>query len=154
MNDATIVALIILVGVFILIGITIVSAGVEAAIKLWGIMGALTGVAFGAITSYYFTNKSNQHEIRQAQDQKQAAVLALNKAASKAGEINGFVTSLTSALKERIVKVHDKAARDISSDNKKSSLPTLEIGDVELLEKAEQASAQLKDIQALKDTIQ
>ena len=46
MNDATIVAVIILVGVFILIGITIVSAGVEAAIKLWGIMGALTGVAF------------------------------------------------------------------------------------------------------------
>jgi len=154
MNDATIIAVIILVGVFVLIAITIVSAGVEAAIKLWGIMGALTGVAFGAITSYYFTNKSNQQEIRQAQDQKQAAVLALNKAVSKAAQANEFVASLTSALKEGMIEGHYKAAREIAPDSKKSSSQTPEIGGVELLERAQQASAQLKDIQALKGTIE
>jgi hypothetical protein len=64
MSDATIVAIVILTGVFILMAITIWKSGIDAAVQLWGVMGALTGVAFGAITSFYFTNKINQNEIK------------------------------------------------------------------------------------------
>lgn len=142
MDNATIVAVVILVGVFVLMGITIFAAGIEAAVKLWSVMGALTGVAFGAITSYYFTNKSNQHEIQQAQLQKEAAVLALNNASLKAAEANKFVGTLALALKG------EKTSAIFPSTKYLFSIPERER--VELAGRAEQASTQLKDIHALK----
>lgn len=63
MSDTTIIAAIILGGVFLIMLVTIIKSGVEGAIKMWNLMGALTGVAFGAITSFYFTNQVNQQEI-------------------------------------------------------------------------------------------
>lgn len=63
MSEATIVALVIMIGVFLTMIVTIIKSGPEAAIKMWGVMGALTGVAFGAITSFYFTTEANQNEI-------------------------------------------------------------------------------------------
>lgn len=145
MDNATIVAIVILVGVFALMAITIFKAGIEAAVKLWGVMGALTGVAFGAITSYYFTNKSNQLEIQQAQLQKEAAVLALNNASLKAAEANRFVGNLVLALKG------EKTQGNFASTKYLFAIPERER--VELAGKAEQASTQLKDIHALKYAI-
>ncbi|MDP3013737.1 MAG: hypothetical protein Q8M92_05800, partial [Candidatus Subteraquimicrobiales bacterium] len=81
MSEATIVALAILVGVFVIMIITILKSGIEAAIKMWGVMGALTGVAFGAITSFYFTNTINQQEIRQEKAKTASVELALSNAA-------------------------------------------------------------------------
>lgn len=60
MNDSTLVAITILFGVFLLMGLTIWRSGVQDAIKVWNVMGALTGVAFGAITAFYFISSSNQ----------------------------------------------------------------------------------------------
>ena len=74
MDNTTIIAIVMLVCVFITLIITIIKGGVEAGIRLWGVMGALTGVGFGAIVSYYFTDKSNQQEIQKALLQKQAAI--------------------------------------------------------------------------------
>lgn len=145
MDNATIVAVVILIGVFVLMAITIFKAGIEAAVKLWGVMGALTGVAFGAITSYYFTNKSNQHEIQQVQLQKDAAVLALNNASLKAAEANRFIGNLALALKG------DKAPGNLATTKYLFSIPEHER--IELAGKAEQASAQLKDIHALKRAV-
>ena len=99
MNDATIIAIVILGGVFILMLVTVVKHGVEAAAKLWSVMGALTGVAFGAITSFYFTNKANQFEIRQALLQKKAAIEALDTASKRAVEANTIVMPIAAALK-------------------------------------------------------
>lgn len=143
MDNTTIVATVILVGVFVLMAITIMKAGIEAAVKLWSVMGALTGVAFGGITSYYFTNKSNQQEIQQAQLQKEAAILALNNASLKAAEANKLVGLLASALKG------EKTPSSFPISTKLlSSIPEPER--IELTDKVEQASTQLKDIHAMK----
>ena len=63
MSEATIIAITILLGVFILMGVTLYKFGIDAALKLWAGMGALTGMAFGAITSYYFTKASTDQQI-------------------------------------------------------------------------------------------
>lgn len=66
MDNTTIIAIVIFAGVFVLMVVTIIKDGVQGAIKLWSVMGALTGIAFGSITSYYFTNKSNQQIVQKA----------------------------------------------------------------------------------------
>ena len=99
MSDATIVAIVMLAGVFVVMSITIMKVGVEGAVKLWSVMGALTGVAFGSITSYYFTNKANQQEIRQVKAEKMAVELALNNAAFKAMEVNKVMSPIAAAFK-------------------------------------------------------
>lgn len=63
LSDATVIALVVLAGVFILMFTAILKEGIEAGIKLWGTMGALTGVAFGSIITYYFADKNNQTEL-------------------------------------------------------------------------------------------
>lgn len=164
LDNATIVAVVILVGVFVLMAVTIIKSGIDAAIKLWGIMGALTGVTFGAITSYYFTDKSNQHEIQHANSQKIKAELALDNAALKASEANKLLIPVAKALQ----KESGPSASSLTSDNdakalKKSlgSSAFSSISDKELFpsitaqEQArlvieiEKASANLRDINAL-----
>lgn len=100
MDSTTIVAVIILLGVFILMGITLYIHGIEAAVKLWSVMGTLTGVAFGSITSFYFTNKLNRQEIQQANLQKELATQALNNATTKANEVNKIAIAFATQLKE------------------------------------------------------
>ena len=60
MNDATVIAAIILCGMFLIIIVTILKYGVDAALKLWTGMGAITGVALGSIITFYFTNQTNR----------------------------------------------------------------------------------------------
>ena len=60
MNDATVIAAILLCGMFLIIIVTILKYGVDAALKLWTGMGAITGVALGSIITFYFTNQTNQ----------------------------------------------------------------------------------------------
>lgn len=146
MDNTTIVATVILVGVFVLMALAIVKSGIDAAVRLWGVMGALTGVAFGGITSYYFTNQSNQNEIQQAQLQSRAAAVALDNASQKAAEANKLVESLAAALKgEKTSSSSPIGARLLAR------LP--ESDKAELASKIEQASTQLKDIHALKNMI-
>lgn len=147
MDNPTIVAVVILSGVFVLLAITILKAGVDAAIKLWGVMGALTGVAFGAITSFYFTNKLNQQEIQQANLQKESAVLALNNAALKAAEANKFVTPFAMVLKGNLKPYNSSPI----SAEWLAAIPEQERAD--LANKVEKASAELKDIHVLKEKI-
>jgi hypothetical protein len=99
MSDATIVALVILVGVFILMSVTVLKAGAEAAIKMWGVMGALTGVAFGAITSYYFTNKTHEETIAQMGEKQQQLEMALQTATRNASAAQTLVEPFYAALK-------------------------------------------------------
>ena len=69
MSDPTLIAIIILGGVFAIMIVTIIKDGSEAAIKMWTVMGALTGVAFGAIISFYFTNEIRRIEVAQLKRQ-------------------------------------------------------------------------------------
>ena len=62
MNDATVIAVIILVGMFLVLIVTILKSGVDAALRLWSGMGALTGVALGSIITFYFTNQAFTEE--------------------------------------------------------------------------------------------
>jgi hypothetical protein len=98
-DNATIVALVILAGVFILMSITILKAGAEAAIKMWGVMGALTGVAFGAITSYYFSTKANEGAISQMEGEKRHLERALEVATKNASAAQNLVAPFYAALK-------------------------------------------------------
>ena len=98
MSDATVVALVILIGVFLLMAISIYKSGIEGAIKMWGVMGALTGVAFGSITSFYFTNKSNQQEIAQLRAENTSTVLAFNSALQSAAEAKKSIYKFSTML--------------------------------------------------------
>ena len=84
MDNPTIVAVVILAGVFILMAVAILKEGVAGANRLWNIMGALTGVAFGSIVSFYFTEKSNRHEIQRATEATRTAEMTLTATRSRA----------------------------------------------------------------------
>lgn len=145
MDNATVIAIVILIGVFVLMIVTIIKSGVDAAIKLWGVMGALTGVAFGAITSFYFTNKINRQEIQSAYLQKEKAVMALNDAAQKAEEANRFVNPLAQALKDGNMSASLFDSGKLSAGAKQKRL--------ELADSAQKAAAQLSGINVLKEKI-
>lgn len=142
MSDTTIVAVVILGGVFLVMSMAIFKAGVEGAVKIWSVMGALTGVAFGSITSFYFTNESNQQEIRQAKLEKNTMVLALADVANKADEANKFFASFAAELKNEKKSIsapgRDKIISSISEDER-----------TQLIARIEHASKQLNEISKL-----
>src|SRR5436305_8209409 len=98
MSEATIVALVILIGVFVLMAITIWKAGTDAAIKLWGVMGALTGVAFGAITSYYFTSKISENTVAEVRTENKRLQTALTTVTTSASKAHTLVSPVYAAL--------------------------------------------------------
>lgn len=100
MTDATIVAIVILAGVFLVLIVTIAREGVEAAIKIWNIMGALTGVAFGAITSFYFTKAVTEQKIAQLEEKNKAAEVAFSSALQKTETANEHLRTVASTLEE------------------------------------------------------
>lgn len=98
MTESTIIALAILVLVFFTIAITILKVGVDAAIRLWSVMGALTGVAFGAITTYYFTDQVRKREVAELTTRADSLETALTQATIKAADAKTLVSPFYSAL--------------------------------------------------------
>ena len=86
MSESTIVALAILILVFVTIIASIMKGGIEAAIKMWSVMGALTGVAFGAITTYYFTDQIRKTEVAALEEKATRLTAALARVNVNAGE--------------------------------------------------------------------
>ncbi len=110
MSDATIIASIILAGVFLIMIVSILKSGIEGAIKMWNLMGALTGVAFGAITSFYFVNQVNQQEIAGLQT-------AYIEAADTAAKAQQSIASI-----ERLLKAQTNTGRSPASTTRKTAL--------------------------------
>ena len=148
MSDATIVAIVILIGVFFIMAITIIKAGIEAAIKMWGVMGALTGVAFGAITSFYFTNQANQNHIAQLKSENASFELALSSAVDNAQAANEFFIPLTATLTEKNVmpESYPVTAKVLAA------LPEDEFS--ELASQFQETSLKLENIKNLKSTLE
>lgn len=88
MSEAAIIAIVILVGVFILMLMTIMKAGVDAAIKMWNGMGAITGVAFGAITVFFFTTELKEQQIKTLETKVAMAEMARDSAISEVAEVS------------------------------------------------------------------
>ena len=65
------------------------------------VMGALTGVAFGAITSFYFTNQVNQSQITQLKTEIVKKNDSLTRAAEEAKKANMYLSSLKSEFEEK-----------------------------------------------------
>lgn len=147
MSDATIVAIVILGGVFVVMSITIWRAGVEEAVKLWSVMGALTGVAFGGITSYYFTNKANHQEIRRITAEKAAIELALNSAAYKAMEANRYANLIAAVFRG------DQVSTTIYPVSSKIFMTIPESEKTKILYQMDGLTKQLKDIRELQSKI-
>jgi hypothetical protein len=99
MSETTVVALVILVGVFVLMSITVLKAGVDAAIKMWGVMGAITGVAFGAITTYYFSDQVRKREIASIERTVTQLQTALASTTKKATDAENLVTPFYAAFR-------------------------------------------------------
>jgi len=89
--------LVILVGIFILMALAILKNGVDGAIKMWGIMGALTGVALGSITSYYFTREASKQEVAVISAEKEAIENRLAAITRNAGIVYGQLSPIFSA---------------------------------------------------------
>jgi hypothetical protein len=85
MSDTTIIALVIIIGIFFLMFGAIFKGGIDGAVKIW----SLLGVAFGAIISFYFTDKVKNREI--------AAVTA--QAETKLAQLNDRVAATFAAVK-------------------------------------------------------
>jgi hypothetical protein len=98
MSDATIIAMILLCGVFLILIITILKSGVADAIKMWNVMGAITGVAFGAIISFYFTNEANKFQISQLKTDKKEVLSAFNNTIDKASKAKKDILQLQRIL--------------------------------------------------------
>ena len=84
MSEPTIVALSILGLVSLLMTISLLRFGIDEAIRLWSVMGAVTGVAFGSITTYYFADKNRQAQVASYESKVSGLQTALADAKSKA----------------------------------------------------------------------
>ncbi|NJN63822.1 MAG: hypothetical protein HC882_02370 [Acidobacteria bacterium] len=98
MPETLIVALAVILGVVVIMVTTILKNGHEAAIKMWGVMGALTGVAFGGITSYYFTNQARDKEVALAMADSERYRLALDEATDWASQAQALVATSYASL--------------------------------------------------------
>jgi hypothetical protein len=83
---ATLVALVMLVGVFLVTIVTLLKSGVDAAIRVWSVMGALTGVAFGSMTTFFFQKQVETQAVAAVTSQAQATLVAASAKASLALE--------------------------------------------------------------------
>lgn len=129
MTNQTIIALAIFSMVFLLMLTTLLKHGVDAAVKMWGVMGALTGVAFGAITTYFFTNATHQAELKEsvarietaeakavmAEAQLVNAKLTLKNASSSARELTEqrFTYAVAPALKKDLDRLRQELDKGI-----------------------------------------
>jgi hypothetical protein len=86
MIDTTLVALVVLGGIFALMAIAIHKAGIDGATKVW----SLLGVAFGAIVSFYFTDGARQKTVHEITAQTQAEVAKANDKAAAATTLLNF----------------------------------------------------------------
>ena len=84
MSEPTIVALSILGLVSLLMTLSLLRFGIDEAIRLWSVMGAVTGVAFGSITTYYFADKNRQAQVASYESKVSGLQTALADAKSKA----------------------------------------------------------------------
>ncbi|WP_372374209.1 hypothetical protein ACDI10_09830 [Vreelandella venusta] len=140
MSDAAWVAITILIGIFLLMAITVIKSGVEDAIKMWGVMGALTGVAFGAITSYFFTAEIKENEIAVFRNQHDAVQEKLDMSISLAEEAYARIVMVESSQELRfpdtplavqqaetaqVESATDEATTQIADAS--TSLPTFEL---------------------------
>ena len=98
MQDTTLIALTILGGVFVIMVTALHKSGVEGALKMWNGMGALTGVAFGAIISFYFTSQLNDGEVQVLKNEVQIKEVALKSVVANARNIENSFASTISAL--------------------------------------------------------
>lgn len=98
MSDTTVIAVVILAGVFLLMAITILKGGVEAAVRMWGVMGALTGVAFGSITSYYFTSAVKREQVASIEAEKASIEAKLASATDDASKARSLLQPVYSAI--------------------------------------------------------
>ncbi len=80
MIDTTLVALVVLGGIFALMAIAIHKAGIDGATRVWSFLG----VAFGAIVSFYFTDGARQKTIHEITTQTQTEVAKANDKAAEA----------------------------------------------------------------------
>lgn len=117
------------------------SEAVANAIKMLTSLSAIFGVIIGAIPGFYFANKVNQSEIKQAKQEtnmviedKQKAVNAANTAGSLANELANAISNVNGnrsvtiesnklqALSNKIVKIQEvtnQVAQDARSDTNK-----------------------------------
>jgi hypothetical protein len=107
MIDTTLVALVVLGGIFALMAITIHKAGIEGATRVW----SLLGVAFGAIISFYFSDGARQKTIHEITAQSQSEIAKANDKAAAA-------TTLLN-LKATIIKPDDEFTK-LVEDQKNS----------------------------------
>ena len=146
MQDATLIAMTILIGVFIVTIIALWRGGAEAALKMWSGMGALTGVAFGAIVSHYFTLKSNESEITSLQNQVLYGQVVLKSAVDKAARLEDTLEPLFASNDDK-----DNAAKSSTADN--GWMQGLEPSDSQQITKIlESAKANLSEIKSLDKT--
>lgn len=101
MSDNTIIALTLLVLVMTIMALTVLKHGVDASIKLWGAMGSLTGVAFGAIISHYFTQQVAESRLQAAKAEGQV----------QAAELRNATQTQLSAMQAKLQTEQQTAAR-------------------------------------------
>lgn len=123
MTDATIVAVVILGGVFLLMSLAIIKSGIDGAIKMWSVMGAITGVAFGAITSFYFSKEVNDLKVASVVSDKDHAYELLTSVSELAQEAKNSLTGSAKLLEHDGIyptnhHVPEKISFPIEIDNK------------------------------------
>jgi hypothetical protein len=94
MSETTIVALAVAGGVFLVLIITLIKYNVDAAIKMWGVLGVL----LAAITSHYFTDQANKDQVAQLQQSNKKVKLALSQAVEKASYVSSIVSPFAYAF--------------------------------------------------------
>lgn len=144
MSETTIIALVIIGGVFVVMSITILKAGIDAAIKLWSVMGALTGIAFGSITTFYFADRSHQQEIRQVQGNKEAVERVLDTTLKQVENSSKQLSQYASGLES---EQHAALARSVTG--RRSATPLPQSSDTLAVEILQQASKQLEEVSAV-----
>ena len=127
--------------------VAILKSGLDAAIRLWSVMGALTGVAFGGITSFYFTNQSHQQQISQIKAENQILSSSLAKAAYNAKETSKIVSPIESAFESALKGETMNSEYFPASIKLLSSMPANE--KKEFKTRLEKASMRLKYIETL-----
>jgi hypothetical protein len=156
MNDATIIAVVTLVGIFLILIVAMLKSGIDGLIRLWSVMGAIIGLILGGITSHYFTNQYNQQQISLIKADNQILSSSLAKAAYSAAKATKNVNSIEFALTGEAMSsdVSDTGFRlsNLIAENDKKELTkrlketSLQLGYIVDLPRATMISESLKDV--------
>lgn len=119
MLPSTMIGLAMLGGVFLVLLVSIIKEGVAGGERAWHMMGAITGVAFGTMTTYFFTDAEHNKQANLVAELHQKQIVGYQSTntqlAQEVRDLNTNITVLDKGYETQVAALTEQRDADEAS---------------------------------------